>query len=106
MAVLALVVALVVGSLIGILRTLPNRGFVCARQCLDRAVPQHPAAGPDLPLVPRAAGDLPGLRGVPSFVLVVFALGFFTSARIAEQVKAGIQSLPQAASATPGSRWA
>ncbi|MGH6612200.1 MAG: ABC transporter permease subunit, partial [Burkholderiaceae bacterium] len=27
--------------------------------------------------------------------LVVFALGFFTSARIAEQVKAGIQSLPR-----------
>lgn len=35
------------------------------------------------------------LRGVPSFVLVVFALGFFTSARISEQVKAGIQSLPK-----------
>ncbi len=32
---------------------------------------------------------------MPSFVLVVFALGFFTSARIAEQVKAGIQSLPK-----------
>jgi glutamate/aspartate transport system permease protein len=28
-------------------------------------------------------------------VLVVFALGFFTSARIAEQVRAGIQSLPK-----------
>jgi glutamate/aspartate transport system permease protein len=32
---------------------------------------------------------------VPSFILVVFALGFFTSARISEQVKAGIQSLPK-----------
>ena len=30
-----------------------------------------------------------------SFVLVVLALGFFTSARIAEQVKAGIQALPR-----------
>ena len=39
--------------------------------------------------------DLPVLRGVPSFVLVVFALGFFTSARISEQVRAGIQSLPK-----------
>jgi glutamate/aspartate transport system permease protein len=36
----------------------------------------------------------PVLQGVPSFVLVVFALGFFTSARISEQVKAGIQALP------------
>jgi glutamate/aspartate transport system permease protein len=35
------------------------------------------------------------LRGVPSLVLVVFALGFFTSARISEQVKAGIQALPK-----------
>jgi glutamate/aspartate transport system permease protein len=35
------------------------------------------------------------LRALPSFVLVVFALGFFTSARISEQVKAGIQSLPR-----------
>jgi glutamate/aspartate transport system permease protein len=32
---------------------------------------------------------------VPSFVLVVFALGFFTSARISEQVRAGIQALPR-----------
>jgi glutamate/aspartate transport system permease protein len=35
------------------------------------------------------------LRAIPSFVLVVFALGFFTSARIAEQVKAGILALPK-----------
>ena len=30
-----------------------------------------------------------------SLLLVVFALGFFTSARIAEQVRAGIQALPK-----------
>jgi glutamate/aspartate transport system permease protein len=35
------------------------------------------------------------LRELPPFILVVFALGFFTSARISEQVKAGIQSLPR-----------
>jgi glutamate/aspartate transport system permease protein len=35
------------------------------------------------------------LSQVPSFVLVVFGLGFFTSARIAEQIKAGINSLPR-----------
>jgi glutamate/aspartate transport system permease protein len=38
---------------------------------------------------------IPPLKQFPSFVLVVFALGFFTSARISEQVKAGIQSLPR-----------
>jgi glutamate/aspartate transport system permease protein len=37
----------------------------------------------------------PVLQGIPSFLLVVAALGLFTSARIAEQVRAGIQSLPR-----------
>jgi glutamate/aspartate transport system permease protein len=35
------------------------------------------------------------MKGVPSMVLVVLALGFFTSARIAEQVRSGIQALPK-----------
>ena len=35
------------------------------------------------------------MRGVSGFVLVVLALGFFTSARIAEQVRSGIQALPR-----------
>ena len=39
--------------------------------------------------------DFPSFQQVPGFLLVVFALGFFTSARIAEQVRAGIQSLPR-----------
>ena len=38
---------------------------------------------------------LPFMKTTPPFVLVVFALGFFTSARVAEQVRAGIQSLPR-----------
>jgi glutamate/aspartate transport system permease protein len=38
---------------------------------------------------------VPPLKELPSFVLVVFALGFFTSARISEQVRAGIQALPR-----------
>ena len=37
----------------------------------------------------------PPMKDVPGFVLVVFALGFFTSARIAEQVRAGVQALPR-----------
>jgi glutamate/aspartate transport system permease protein len=35
------------------------------------------------------------LQGVPDLFAVVIALGFFTSARISEQVKAGIQALPR-----------
>ena len=36
-----------------------------------------------------------GLQSVPDFFAVVIALGFFTSARISEQVRAGIQALPK-----------
>jgi glutamate/aspartate transport system permease protein len=35
------------------------------------------------------------MKSVPGFVLVVFALGFFTSARVAEQLRSGIQTLPR-----------
>jgi glutamate/aspartate transport system permease protein len=38
---------------------------------------------------------LPSLKSLPSWLLVSIALGLFTSARIAEQVRAGIQSLPR-----------
>jgi glutamate/aspartate transport system permease protein len=38
---------------------------------------------------------IPAFQQVPGFVLVVFGLGFFTSARIAEQFRAGIQALPR-----------
>jgi len=37
----------------------------------------------------------PVMAGLPPFILVVFALGFFTSARIAEQLRSGIQALPK-----------
>ena len=46
------------------------------------------------------------LREVPSFLLVVFGLGFFTSARIAEQVQGRHPDPAARASATPASRWA
>jgi glutamate/aspartate transport system permease protein len=94
-AALALVVAMLFGSLMGILRTVPDKRLVFIGNAwteLFRNVPllvqvflwYHVI--PSLFLV---------LRGVPSFLLVVLALGFFTSARISEQVKAGIQSLPR-----------
>jgi glutamate/aspartate transport system permease protein len=40
-------------------------------------------------------GLIPPLKSVPSFILVVLALGFFTSARVSEQIKAGILALPK-----------
>lgn len=94
-AVLALVVALAVGSLMGILRTVPHRGLSFLGNAwteLFRNIPLLVQIFIWYHVVPSL---IPPLREVPSFILVVLGLGFFTSARIAEQVKAGIQSLPK-----------
>jgi len=94
-ALLALVVALLLGSLMGILRTVPHKGLVFLGNAwteLFRNIPLLVQVFLWYHVLPAL---VPVLKGVPSFVLVVFALGFFTSARIAEQVKAGIQSLPK-----------
>ncbi|WP_295646951.1 amino acid ABC transporter permease [uncultured Methylibium sp.] len=94
-AVLALVVALVVGSLMGILRTVPDQRLQFVGNAwteLFRNIPLLVQIFLWYHVIPSI---FTSLRSVPSFLLVVFALGFFTSARIAEQVKAGIQSLPR-----------
>ena len=90
-----LVVALGVGSLMGILRTAPSRPLALLGNAwteLFRNIPLLVQLFLWYHVLPSL---FPVLRGFPSFVLVVFALGFFTSARISEQVRAGIQSLPR-----------
>jgi glutamate/aspartate transport system permease protein len=94
-ALLALVVALIVGSLIGILRTAPSRlwsGFGNAWTELFRNIPLLVQIFLWYHVVPSI---VPPLKDVPAFVLVVLGLGFFTSARVSEQVKAGIESIPR-----------
>jgi glutamate/aspartate transport system permease protein len=94
-AVLALIVALIVGSLMGILRTTPSKALVLIGDVwveLFRNIPLLVQIFLWYHVIPSI---FLSLRNIPSFVLVVFALGFFTSARIAEQVRAGIQSLPK-----------
>ena len=94
-AVLALIVALLVGSLMGILRTVPDKRLVFIGNAwteLFRNIPLLVQIFLWYHVIPSL---FTGLRSLPSFVLVVFALGFFTSARISEQVKAGIQALPK-----------
>ena len=94
-ALLALVVALLVGSLMGIFRTTPSKPLVWLGNGwteLFRNIPLLVQIFLWYHVVPSL---IPPLKDVPSFVLVVLGLGFFTSARIAEQVKAGIQSLPK-----------
>jgi glutamate/aspartate transport system permease protein len=91
---LALVVALVSGSLVGIMRTTPNKAFVWFGNAWTELFRNIPLLVQIFLWYYVLPSIFLGLRALPSFALVVFALGFFTSARISEQVKAGIQSLP------------
>jgi len=95
-ALSALLIALVVGAIVGTLRTLPDRPWVVrlgnAWVELFRNIPLLVQIFLWYHVVPAL---IPAIKGVPSFVLVVLALGLFTSARIAEQVRAGIQALPR-----------
>lgn len=94
-AVLALIVALGVGSLMGIFRTTPSKALVAVGNVwteLFRNIPLLVQVFLWYHVLPSL---IPPLKNFPSFILVVFALGFFTSARISEQVRAGIQSLPK-----------
>ena len=90
------VVAMVVGGLIGTMRTLPDSPVLSrlayAWVELFRNVPLLVQIFIWYFVVPKI---FPAMKEVPGFVLVVFALGFFTSARIAEQVRAGVQALPR-----------
>ena len=90
------VVAMVVGALFGTMRTLPNSPILTrlanAWVELFRNIPLLVQIFIWYFVIPKI---FPAMKELPSFVLVVFALGFFTSARIAEQVRAGIQALPR-----------
>jgi glutamate/aspartate transport system permease protein len=92
---LALLVALAFGVLMGILRTTPSKALVFLGDAwteLFRNIPVLVQVFLWYFVIPEL---VPPLKQVPSFVLVVLALGFFTSARVSEQIKAGIQSLPK-----------
>jgi glutamate/aspartate transport system permease protein len=92
----ALIVALSVGLLMGTLRTLPNSPWLVrlgnAWTELFRNIPLLVQIFLWYFVIPAI---FPVLKTVPSVVLVVLALGFFTSARVSEQVRSGIQALPR-----------
>jgi glutamate/aspartate transport system permease protein len=95
LAVLALVVAMVFGTVMGILRTTPNKALVLLGDAwteMFRNVPLIVQLFLWYFVVPAL---IPPLKELPGFVLAFVGLGLFTSARISEQVKAGILSLPK-----------
>jgi glutamate/aspartate transport system permease protein len=94
-SVLALIVALFAGILMGILRTVPNRWLALLGHAWTELFRNIPLLVQFFLWYYVAPTLVPPLHAAPSFVLAVCALGFFTSARIAEQVRAGIQSLPK-----------
>jgi glutamate/aspartate transport system permease protein len=94
-ASMSLVVALIVGSLMGIARTTPNKYLVLLGDTWTEVFRNIPLLVQIFLWYHVIPSIFLSLRGLPSIVLVVFALGFFTSARISEQVRAGIQALPK-----------
>lgn len=120
----ALLLSLLVGGIIGVFRTLPQDRL--SGRILSRFASGWIELFRNIPLLVQifiwyfVVKELfPPLKtflnqpfmsgGKSGFLLVVFALGFFTSARIAEQMRAGILSLPsgqrQAAQALGMSTW-
>lgn len=90
-----LVIALVLGSLMGVLRTTPSKGLVFAGNAwteLFRNIPLIVQLFLWYFVLPEF---LPFLKSMPSWMVAAIGLGFFTSARISEQVRAGIQSIPK-----------
>ncbi len=98
----AWIAALLLGAFIGTIRTMPVRWIARLGDAyveLFRNIPLLVQmflwyfVVPEL--LPAAAGTWMKQLPNSSFWTAVFALSFFTSARVAEQVKAGIQSLPR-----------
>jgi glutamate/aspartate transport system permease protein len=96
----AWLVAMVVGALMGTLRTLPPDSLL--QRSLSRLANAWVELFRNIPLLVQIflwyfvlPKVFPAMQQVPGFALVVLGLGFFTSARIAEQVRAGIQALPR-----------
>ena len=94
-SVCSLAVALVVGSIMGVFRTTPVKALVWLGNAwteLFRNIPLLVQIFIWYHVVPSI---FKSLQSVDSFWAVVVALGFFTSARISEQVRAGIMALPR-----------
>jgi glutamate/aspartate transport system permease protein len=103
-ALCAWVIALVIGSVVGTLRTTNNRwvvrlgnGYVEIFRNVPLLVQMFLWFFVFPELLPKSMGD--AIKQMPppwsAFIPAVLCLGIFTSVRVAEQVRAGINSLPR-----------
>ncbi|MEO8598773.1 MAG: amino acid ABC transporter permease [bacterium] len=101
-SVTAWIMALIIGTVIGTVRTMPNKWLVLLSNAyieLFRNIPLIVQmflwyfVVPEL--VPESMGNW--LKAMPnaSFITAFLALGFFTAARVAIQVSTGIEALPR-----------
>src|SRR5260221_2282384 len=103
-ALAAWVIALIVGSLVGTLRTTINawvvrlgNGYVEIFRNIPLIVQMFLWFFVFPEFLPKIVGDAIKQMTPPwgSYIPAVLCLGIFTSVRVAEQVRAGIQSLPR-----------
>ena len=102
-SILAWIIAFSVGSVVGVLRTVPLAWLRVPATIYVEAFRNVPLlvqmfiwyfVVPEI--VPQAAGDwLKTKMPMPEFWNAVLCLGFYTASRVAEQVRSGIQSIPQ-----------
>ncbi|MET0964597.1 MAG: amino acid ABC transporter permease [Noviherbaspirillum sp.] len=100
-ALIAWIMALILGAIIGTIRTMPNKvaaRFANAYVELFRNIPLLVQMFLWYFVMPELAPEAAGawLKSLPNapFITAVLCLGFFTSSRVAVQVSAGIHSLP------------
>ncbi|MFM2083731.1 MAG: glutamate/aspartate transport system permease protein GltJ [Pseudomonadota bacterium] len=99
-AMSAMVVAFVMGLIMGALRTLPPT--TAGNRWLARLGTVWTELFRNIPVLVQLfiwyfviPAIFTSLKSVPSVVMVVLGLGFFTSSRVSEQVRSGIESLPK-----------
>lgn len=90
----AWLLAVVLGLVVGVARTLPSRAARAAGGVWVECFRNIPVLVQLFLWYFVAPALLPVFKGWPPFWLAVMALGCFTSARVAEQVRAGLASLP------------
>ncbi len=97
----SLAVALLLGSVLGVMRTTPKRWLVAVGDTyvdLFRNIPLIVQLFLWFFVVPELVPDKIGIwmkQDLPYIVTAVVGLGLYTAARIAEQVKSGINALPR-----------